>query len=210
MSTLSVSKARGERRPSISRMKPVLYPEFQKAAEYEDDSYWKQSLMNASYGDFSNKYTLYCDGRLSRKDSTIQGVRLPKNDPESVARLFVAFHKKYERTLSDKELEQEECRRQEICARQVTLTWNVSSIQMRRASLNHYATTQTDLLQHESECKRQKSMRQLSATLMIALELKLLNENTILMKDNIIEHVSCVKYDKRHQVWILTCPSGNR
>lgn len=185
------------------RSKPLLHPEFLEASLQEDDPYWKQALVNASHGEFSSKMTVYSDRRLSRKDSTIAPVRVPKSNPESVARIFVQFHKKHERTLSDNELKAQMSKRQEVCTRQVTLTWTAASPQMKKASLNHYAKETCKLLDFSSELQRGRSIRDLSATLLVALRMKLLDRETVKMSNNIITDVSCVRYDEAYNVWIL-------
>lgn len=185
------------------RTKPTPYPEFLAASEYEDDPYWKQALINASHGEFSSRLTEYKNGRLSRKDSTEPSVRIPKNNPESVASTFVRFHKKHDKTLSDQELQNQVSRRYEVCSRHVVLTWPTASLQMKRAALNHYAVTVCSNMLFDTERQRSRSVRDLSATLFTAMGMKLLDKNSIRMDNNVITDVRCVKYDNRYSCWIL-------
>ena len=197
-------------RPTLAktRSKALIYPEFLQASIVEDDPYWKQALINASHGEFSSKLTVYVDHRLSRKDSTLAPVRVPKTNPESVARIFIQFHKKHERTLSDNELKTQMSRRQEVCTRNVTLNWTDASIQMKKASLNHYANETCKTLSFSSELQRGRSMRDLSATLFIAMRMKLLDRDTVMMDNNIITDVSCVHYDPTYNAWILVATTS--
>ena len=194
--------------PTKTKSRALVHPEFLEASIVEDDPYWKQALINASHGEFTSKLTVYLDRRLSRKDSTLAPVRVPKTNPESVARIFIQFHKKHERTLSDNELKSQMSRRQEVCTRNVNLTWTDASIPMRKASLNHYANETCKALKFSSELQRGKSMRSLSATLFIAMRMKLLDRDTVRMENNIITDVSCVHYDPVYNAWILVATNS--
>lgn len=187
-----------------ARSKPTPYPEFKEAAEYEDDVYWKRSLINASHGEFNSKLTVYTDGRLMRKDLPSSSVRVPRDNPEQAARIFVNFHKKYERTLSDSELERQVSRRHEVCSRPVTLTWSTTSIQMKRAALNYYAVNTCNKMQFTTAFDRGRSTRDLSATLLLALNMKLLDDTTVIMKNNVITSVTCVRYNSDSGCWIIS------
>lgn len=201
--TKTKSRSNGEQRQARTRC--ILYPEFLEASKYEDDVYWKRALTNASYGEFGSKMVLYIDGRLTRKDSPTSSIKVPKN-PESVARVFVRFLKKYERIISNQELQKQLSVRHEVCSRHVILTWNNASLQMRRAALNHYAIRTCDSMIFDSETKRGKSVRDLSSTLFTAMGMKLLTKDTVEMSNNIIVDVTCVRYDEEYNSWVLIQP----
>jgi hypothetical protein len=185
----------------VQKSKPILYPEFREAADYVEDAFWKNALIAASHGEFSSRSTTYIDGRLSRKDIT-SGKKMP-TDPDAIAKAFIRFHKKHERILSNNDLEKQEIKRNEICNKQVVLTWSTCSLQMKKACLNQYAKTKCKEMGFQSKAELYLCRTDLSSLLMLCLSLKMLTDKTVHMENNVITNILCVKYDERKKTWMF-------
>lgn len=76
----------------MSRMmkKPVIHKVLEDAAEYTNDPFWKNKLLNAARGKFPKTFN-YRDGFIvHRKRGTVKSVPLPQHGAEAVG-VFITF-----------------------------------------------------------------------------------------------------------------------
>lgn len=170
--------------------KPLIYPEFREAAMYAKDKDWEEIMIAASKGEFIhpiayNKTHLYIKG-------TNRGERMSK-EPSEIAAAFIRFHKTHKGIVTRKDLENEKTREREILDAPVNLSWSKCSKKRKTALLSNYA---------DRCCSREKPSNQnachgdLVSVLMLAMDEKLLTNETVKMSNNVIVKITKVKRDK--------------
>lgn len=88
-------KGRGRRR------KNVIYPIFEEAANYADDSFWNEKLLDAARGSFHSKNVKFEKGHLIYDTKRKTDAVLMNGTPEEVANKFCVFMRMYTDLSSD-------------------------------------------------------------------------------------------------------------
>jgi len=179
--------------------KPMLYPEFQLAADIVKDTTWKDILISAARGNFKNKNIKY-DGLSLIWTPSNARVKIPKASKQEVVKVFMFFYRKYVRTVSNDEIEAQKTRERLVMDKEIILTWNTCSKQLKQSRLFEYSGRMIT----RYNCKDPiDSRNELSGLLLLALNEKLLTEKTLTMKNNLVTDICGIKYNSKSKCWWL-------
>ena len=177
--------------------KPVLYPEFLDASEILSDPCWKDILMSAARGDFGNKNITYEGGFLIWKPTGAKN-RVPKENNGGIIKAFKYFYRKYARIVSNDEIEVQKLRERLAMDREIILTWTTCNKSLQHSRLSDYASRSVYILGCPNPVDSEKD---LSSILLLAYGNKMLTEKTVTMSNNLIDNITCIKYNKKSRCW---------
>lgn len=119
---------------------PMIYRIFEDAAEYADDSYWRDRLLAASRGVFYNKTISFDGSELKRiKKREEQSVVISVDDPEAAAEQFIDFHRDIIGIRSDIDIEESKNVGDLSRLACAELSWSNASPRQRKGLIGDYA-----------------------------------------------------------------------
>jgi hypothetical protein len=178
--------------------KNIIHPELQKAADITQNQYWRDILISASRGEF-NRRLCYKGEYIMTKDGSSREY-LDKSDIEDLAKTFIDFSKKYAKSLSEVDVQEQEDQRRKILDKPVVITWKYATKDLKRNLLIEYA-------EKISKKKNSKSKDQLLNVFLYALSWGILTDSVVELDENKIKKIDHVRYDKKTDVWSIDLDS---
>jgi len=194
---ISSLKLQSETLSEKARQKPIIYPEFQEAAEYAKDNYWRDLLLLASRGEFNGRRITYDGQYLSLKEHGVRE-RIARDNPERVCNQMTRLYRTHLGFVSPDELAQEQTNHQEAMSKIIILTWKGCSKRMRSYLLFNYASSAVEDYEADED-----SLTQLISLLLSALECKCLNDKNVEMRCNFITSILPLRYNVDRNWWWL-------
>lgn len=172
--------------------KNIIHPELQKAADCTENQYWKDILITGSRGEF-NRRLCYKNGYIMTKDGSAMEF-LDKDDIEDVAKSFISFSKKYTKSLSEVDIQEQEDQRKKILDKPVIITWEYATEDLKKNLLMEYAS-------RISKSKESKNKDQLINIFLYALSWGILTCDVVRVEKNKIKKIDHVLYDEESDTW---------
>jgi len=180
--------------------KPIIHRIFEDAADYADDIYWKERLLLAARNEFGRKNITYTDGLLKKIKKTGYGeVEIPQDDPEEAMYCFIEFYKKHDGVLSKTDKEEIKEKLRLAAEEKIVLEWDRCNKKMKCALIIDYCERMQVRYEFSDGTKEI-----LILTLSLLVSHSLLSEREVAMKDNQVNKITEVIYDRENGVFSLT------
>lgn len=172
---------------------PVIYRIFEDAAEYVDDSHWRDRLLAAARGSFCAK-TVSFDGHYLRKDIKKRddiSVEITLDDPAEAAEEFINFHREYVNIHSNADLDKLRDVGANSRASCATLTWPNACTRTRNALFAEYVDRMA--IEHDLD---PDAAERLLRDLMLLNTTGAIDTKKVEIDENAIANIVCIEYSR--------------